>query len=122
MANSFILVTFALDIKALALSYIFTVSNILSLESHIEHIDNKCTLRHCLLVVKEQYNPNIMSYLYTYDPLRNEVSFVSAPYKNFGVGKYFSLTIREDNEVNDKFILVKDNAFAYHSEEQNKDA
>ena len=38
------------------------------------------------------------------------------------VGKYFSFAIREDNDVNDKFVLVKYNAFVYHSEEQNKDA
>ena len=94
--------------NSLTLTYVNAGSNMLSFKSQIEHIDNNCTPKQCLLAVKEQDNVNIMSYLYIYDTQRNQVSFVS-------------LSIREDNDVNDKFVLVKDNAFTYHSEEQNKD-
>ena len=33
----------------------------------------------------------------------------------------FHYRIRKDNDVNEQVVLVKDNAFEYHSEEQNKD-
>ena len=120
-ANIINIATFTLDMNAFALTYVNAVSNVLSFKSQIEHVDNKCTLKQCLLTVKEQNNVNIMSYLYIYDTQRNQVLFISLPYKIFGIGKYFSLAVRKDSDVNDKFVLVKDNAFEYHIEEQNKD-
>ena len=44
-------------------------------------------------------------------------------YVNFGVGKNFNLDIFQD-PINKKlkYFIVKDNAFCYHNENQNKDA
>ena len=106
----------------LSLTFISSYQNLISLKSHIEHLDIKCTSKHCLLLVKEYSHQNIISHLFNYYPRKTMLKFYASPYKNFGVGYFFSLSLSEVDNVKDKFILLKDNAFCYHSEEQNKDA
>ena len=104
----------------LTLTFISSYQNLIHLHSHVEHLDMKCTSKYCLLLLKEYSQLNVISHLFNYYPRNTMLKFYASPYKNFGVGYFFSLALSEVDNVKDKFILLKDNAFCYHSEEQNK--
>ena len=87
--------------------------------SNIENIALKCLNKICLFLYKETLFQNISSYIIIYE--KNE--FQIKKYVNFGVGINFDLDIFQDPvSLKLKYFIVKDNAFCYHNNNQNKDA
>ena len=85
--------------------------------NEIENLDFKCFSNKCLLIYKIKELSFLKSYYLKID------NFIIKDYKfkNFGVGKHFSLNVFEKkNKI--KFFFVKDESYCYHNEKNNKDA
>ena len=85
--------------------------------NEIENLDFKCFSNKCLLIYKIKELSFLKSYYLKID------NFIIKDYKfkDFGVGKHFSLNVFEKkNKI--KFFFVKDESYCYHNEKNNKDA
>ena len=96
-------------------------SNIINFNNSIKNIAIKCYNEKCLLLYQENNDIYINSYLISYND--NMKQLLVYKYVNYGVGLNFNLDIFQD-PINKKlkYFIVKDNAFCYHNENQNKDA
>ena len=87
----------------------------------IENLDFKCISNKCLLIYKINGSSYLKSYIIKVD-LKHFI-IEGYKFKNFGVGNHFSISVFKNKKDNkDKFFIVKDGSYCYHTEKNNKNA
>ena len=97
------------------------ISKAIILSKEIQNINIKCSFENCLLLYSLKEDENKINSFFI--EIKEEFQLISNKYKYFGVGENYSLKVfNSPKDKKDKFFLVKDSAYCYHNEKNNKNA